>query len=175
MRVTQIAAVAANQVIGDRGRLPWHLPPDLAHFKRSTMGHWLLMGRRTWDAIDRRPLPGRTTVVVTRDPGLEARGAHVVRSIDEGLRLAEEGGADELFVVGGEEIYRQTLGRADRLVLTLLEREFQGDARFPAIDPAEWRTVLDEPHPPAGEPPTAFRYVVYERAVPSAQEAAARS
>jgi dihydrofolate reductase len=167
MKVSLIAALAANRVIGDRGNVPWHLPPDLAHFKRTTMGHWLLMGRKTWDAIGSKPLPGRTNVVVTRDPGLAADGAHVVRSIDEGLRLAAAGGAGELFVAGGEEVYRQTLGRADRLVLTFLDRPFPGDARFPDFDPAEWRTVSEERHPPAGEPPTGFTFAVLERVRPA--------
>ena len=167
MRVSLIAALAGNGVIGDGGKVPWHLPPDLAHFKRTTMGHWLLMGRKTWDAIGGKPLPGRTNVVVTRDPGLAADGAHVVRSIDEGFRLAEEGGAEELYVAGGEEIYRQTLDRAHRLVLTLLDRAFPGDARFPEVDPAAWRTVSEERNPPAGEPPTAFSIAILERARPT--------
>ncbi len=166
MRVSLIAALAANRVIGDQGSLPWHLPPDLAHFKQLTMGHWLLMGRRTWDSIERRPLRGRTTVVVTRDPALTAEGAHVVRSIDEGFRLAEDGGAEELFVCGGEEIYRQTMGRADRLCLTLLDRYFRGDTHFPEVDPAAWRLVSEDRHPPAGYPPTAFSFVECERALP---------
>jgi dihydrofolate reductase len=168
MRVSLIAALAGNGVIGSDGKVPWHLPPDLAHFKRTTMGHWVLMGRKTWDAIGGKPLPGRTNVVVTRDPGLAADGAHVARSIEEGLRLAAAGGAQELFVAGGEEIYRQTIDRADRLVLTLLDRAFQGDARFPAVDPARWRTVSEERHPPAGEPPTAFSIAVLERIRPEA-------
>jgi dihydrofolate reductase len=160
--VSLIAALAANRVIGDDGKVPWHLPPDLAHFKQLTMGHWLLMGRRTWDSIGRRPLPGRTTVVVTRDPGFIAPGAYVVGSLEEGFSLAEDAGAEELFVAGGEEIYRQTLDRADRLCLTLLDRYFPGDARFPEVDAAEWRTVSEERHPPAGEPPTAYSFVVCE-------------
>ncbi|MGH9363148.1 MAG: dihydrofolate reductase, partial [Thermoanaerobaculia bacterium] len=95
MEVSLIAAMAANRVIGRGGGLPWHLPPDLKRFKRLTMGHWMLMGRRTWESIGEEPLPGRPTVVVTRQPGYTAEQAHVARSIEEGIGLAEAAGEQE--------------------------------------------------------------------------------
>ncbi|HEX5760745.1 MAG TPA: dihydrofolate reductase [Thermoanaerobaculia bacterium] len=164
MEVTLIAAVAANRVIGRGGGVPWHLPPDLRRFKRRTMGHWMLMGRRTWESIGRKPLPGRPTIVVTRDPRYTAEPAQVAGTVEEGLGIAEAAGEAELFVAGGAAIYRATLDRADRLDLTRLEREFDGDTYFPELDWARWRLVWEEAHAPAGTPPAAFRFELWERA-----------
>ena len=164
MEVSLIAAMAANRVIGRGGGLPWHLPPDLKRFKKLTLGHWMLMGRRTWDSIGRKPLPGRPTIVVTRDPAYTAEKAHVARSVEEGLALAEAAGETELFVAGGAAIYAATLDRADRIHLTLLERELEGDTFFPELDPARWRLVWEEAHPPAGTPPAPFRFQIWEPA-----------
>jgi len=140
-----IAAMAANRVIGAGNGLPWRLPADLRHFKRLTLGHCLIMGRKTWESIG-RPLPGRTTVVITRRPGYAATGAVVVHSLPAAFAAAREAGTGEAFVAGGAEIYRQTLRLAGRLYLTLIHREFAGDATFPALDPGEWRLVGEERH-----------------------------
>ena len=137
MRVSLIVAVADNGVIGSDGDLPWRLPAELAHFKRTTMGHHVIVGRKTYESI-RRPLPGRTMVVVTRTAGYDAPGWRVVGSLDAALRLAEAAGDDDAFVAGGAEIYRLALPRADRIVLTRVHAEVAGDVTFPALDAAEW-------------------------------------
>lgn len=176
MRVTLIAAVARNRVIGRDGDIPWHLPADLARFKRRTLGHPLVMGRKTYRAIG-RPLPGRTTVVVTRDPASVGNPAEpgdgaggelrVAGSPEEALELArqvaEEAGVDEIFVAGGGEIYRRLLPHAHRLDLTEVELEPEGDATFPAIDPGRWREVEREEHAPDERNPHPYRFRLLER------------
>lgn len=160
MRISLIAAVAANRVIGRDNDLPWHLPEDLRRFKRLTMGHMMIMGRKTLDSIGGRPLPGRPTIVITRQEGYASPGVTVAHSVDEALAQAQ---GDEVFVAGGEEIFRQTIGRADRLYLTWIHAEFPGDTRFPDFDEREWRIVEREDHGPAGEVPYAYSFVVYDR------------
>jgi dihydrofolate reductase len=169
-RLALIAAMASNRVIGAGNTLPWHLPADLRHFKRLTVGHCLIMGRKTWESIG-RPLPGRTTVVVSRRRGYSAPGAVVAHSLPAALAAAREAGHGEAFVAGGAELYRQTIGFAERLHLTLIHREFAGDVTFPEIDPAAWRLVSEEHHEgeegreqgavPAGALPYSF--LLYER------------
>lgn len=135
-KVTLVAAYADNRVIGDRGRIPWHLSEDFAHFKATTMGGVLVMGRATYDSIA-RPLPGRTTVVVTRNPHWTADGVLVAHSLDEALDLAAAQ-AGETFVVGGTQIYEQALPRATHQVLTEVHGSPDGDAHFPEFDLDEW-------------------------------------
>jgi dihydrofolate reductase len=163
--VSIVVAVAANGVIGRGNRLPWHLPEDLAHFKRLTLGHPVVMGRRTFESIIAalgKPLPGRTSIVVTRAPGRSLPGAVTVGSLDAAIAAA--GDAAEVFVIGGAEIYRLALARADRVYLTRIEAAFDGDVTFPALDPAEWREVSRESHPPAGERTFGFTFVRLDRA-----------
>lgn len=155
MTVTIVAAVAANGVIGRGGGLPWHLSEDLAHFKRVTLGHVLVMGRRTYESIG-RPLPGRATVVVTRQPGWRADGVEVAASFDAALEAAAAHGPD-VFVAGGSEIFRLALPLADRLALTLVDDCPDGDTYFPDVDWTQWREVRREP----GD---GFAFVDYERA-----------
>jgi len=165
MTVSLIAAVASNGVIGRNGGLPWHLPADLRRFKELTMGHHLLVGRTTWETIN-RPLPGRAFVVVSRRPGYEAPGASVVDSLDAGLRLAEQAGDREPFVAGGAAIYREALERdlVDRVHLTTIHRSYEGDTRFPDWDRSGWRLVSRESHPADVEADRpAFDFMVYER------------
>ena len=138
MIVSIIAAVADNGVIGRGGGLPWHLPADLKRFKKLTTGHHMVMGRRTWDSIGRRPLPGRPTIVVSRDPAFVAEGARVARSVEQALELAA--GADEVFVAGGQAIYREALAVADRVYLTRVHARFE-DFELVGYDP--------HPHIPA--------------------------
>lgn len=133
--LTLVAAVGRNGVIGDGSAMPWHLPEDLAFFKRTTMGGVLVMGRGTWDSIG-RALPGRRTIVVTRDRGWSASGAEVAHSLPEALLMA---GDTEVFVAGGGQVYEQTIGAASRLVITHVEQEPEGAVRFPPIDSAVWR------------------------------------
>ena len=145
MKISIIVAMGANRVIGHDNRLPWHLPADLKHFRQITMGKPLLMGRRTWESIG-RPLPGRISIVITRDGGYEAEGCIVVHSVDAALRAAQ--GHDELMVIGGEQLYRQLLPQADTLYVTLVDGEFPGDAFFPELDQSEWREVERRDHAP---------------------------
>jgi len=135
-RISLIAAMAANRVIGIDNTLPWRLPADLQHFKRLTLGHHILMGRKTWESLPGK-LPGRPHVVVTRDSGYRAEGAQIAHSLEEALAIC--GGDDEIFFIGGETLYRQALALADRLYLTEIRRDFAGDARFPEFDRSVWR------------------------------------
>jgi len=159
--VSIIVAVADNGVIGRGGGLPWHLPADLKRFKRLTSGHHMVMGRRTWDSIGRRPLPGRPTIVVSRDPSFVAEGAQAARSVEEALELAA--GADEVFIAGGEAIYRAALPVADRIYLTRVHACFDGDTHFPAFDANDWQVVVEERHEPDEKNPYAHTFLVYER------------
>ena len=155
MTVTILAAVARNGVIGVSGGLPWHLPDELRRFKERTMGHVLVMGRRTYESIG-RPLPGRTTVVVTRQPEWRADPDVVVTAgLPEALTAARAID-DEVFVVGGAEVYAAALAHADRLELTHVDAAPEGDTAFPEVDWDEWREVSREP----GDGWTA---VTYER------------
>ncbi|MFP5346806.1 MAG: dihydrofolate reductase [Actinomycetes bacterium] len=142
MTITLVVAAGRNGVIGRDGGLPWHLPEDLAHFKRVTMGGTMIMGRKTYEAIG-RPLAGRRSVVVTRHRDWAPEGVTVVHSLDDALAACA--GEPEVFVVGGGEIFRQVLGRADRVELTEVDQVPEGDVTFPPLDPAHWReTSRDE-------------------------------
>lgn len=163
MRVTLIAAVARGRVLGLEGKIPWRLPADLRRFKERTMGHHLALGRRTWESIG-RALPGRTMVVVTRRPDYPVpEGVHVAGSLEAALKRAEGAGETEVFVAGGGEIYRQALPRADRLDLTEVDLEVEGDTFFPEIDEGEWREVSREEHPADDRNPHPYRFRVLER------------
>ncbi|MCL4799334.1 MAG: dihydrofolate reductase [Burkholderiales bacterium] len=164
-RVTLVAALARNRVIGRGNALPWRLPADLRRFKALTLGHPVIMGRKTFESIRAAlggPLPGRLNIVVTRDPGYVATGCRVVASFDAALAAA--GDAGEAFVIGGGEIYRASLPVADRLQLTEIDADFPGDAWFPALAPGAWREISREPHAAGPEFPHPFAFVVYERA-----------
>jgi dihydrofolate reductase len=143
MTVSLIAAMAENRAIGYKGALPWKLPADLARFKRLTTGHHIIMGRKTYESIG-RPLPGRTSIVITRQPNFQAAGCLVAHSLDEALRFARERGEREAFVIGGAEIYRAGLPLADRIYLTLVEARPAADAFFPEFGEAEWSRGEEE-------------------------------
>jgi dihydrofolate reductase len=162
MKVSLIAALARNRVIGRDNRLPWRLPADLRRFKQLTMGHTLLVGRTTFESIG-RPLPGRTMLVASRQEGYAPDGVRVVRSVQEALDVAREGGETELFVAGGAEIYRQTLPVADRLQLTRIEEDVRGDAYFPEYDETQWKLMDRQDHEPTEETPFAWSFQVYDR------------
>lgn len=140
-RLTLVVAATDGGVIGKGGGMPWHLPADLAHFKRITMGHPVVMGRKTFTSIG-RPLPGRLNVVVTRDRTFAADGVTVVHSLDDALTACA--GADEVMVIGGGELYRAALPRASRIHLTRVHAALDGDTYFPALDPAEWHASARE-------------------------------
>jgi len=152
--------MAHNRVIGSHGRLPWRLPEDLRRFKALTLGHHVIVGRKTWESIG-RPLPGRINLIVTRNRTYCAAGAIVVHSLAEALAHARED--PEPFVIGGAELYREALPLADRIYLTELRDAYSGDAFFPPLPEGEWRAVRCERHPARDKEP-AWDFVVYERA-----------
>lgn len=157
-RLFLIAAIAQNGIIGAFGKLPWRLPEDLRHFKALTLGHPVIMGRRTWQSL-KAPLEGRENIVVTRTPGFEAPGASVASSLEAALALC----ADEplVFVIGGADLYAAALPLADGLVLTEIQRDYEGDVRFPDWDRSAWRETQRQPHTAADG--TRFDFVLYER------------
>jgi dihydrofolate reductase len=146
LRISLIAAVAKNGVIGQLGKLPWALPDDRRFFERTTRGHHVLMGRRTYQEAG-APLPDRQNVVITRQRQFAAEGCVVVHSFRAALQVAHRAGETEAFVIGGSELYRQALLVAHTLYVTRLDRRFEGDARFPEIDPVQWIEVAREYHP----------------------------
>lgn len=155
-----IAAVARNGVIGRDNGLPWRLKADLAHFKAITLGHTLLMGRKTWESLP-RALPQRRHLVVTHDTGYQAAGAEVYPSPQAAIAAA--GNIAQLFVIGGEQIYRQLMPAAQRLLLTQVHAEVAGDAHFPPIDTALFAEVERTPHPADADNDYAFDFVEYRR------------
>lgn len=155
-----VIAQAANRVIGRDNHMPWHLPADLAHFKRVTMGCPVIMGRKTWESIG-RALPGRLNIVITRTPLFSAPGATVVRSLDEAFRAA--GDADEAFVIGGGQIYAEAMATADRIYLTEIATEVEGDTWFPAFDRAQWKETLMGEHAPDEKNAHPLRFLLLER------------
>lgn len=160
MTVSFIAAISDNGVIGRAGGLPWQMPGDLKWFKNKTMGHTLIMGRKTWESVG-VPLPGRRIVVVTRDRSFVPDGVALARSVDEALGKAAT--EDEVFIGGGGEIFRQTLRIADRMYITRIHAELEGDVRFPEVDWAQWKEVFREEHPADAKNKYPYTFLVYER------------
>jgi dihydrofolate reductase len=144
MMLSIVVAISRNGVIGQDNQLPWHLPEDLKYFKQLTMGKPIVMGRKTYESIG-RPLPGRTNIVITRNARWQAEGVTVVNSLEAAIKTAEQAcidsGASEAMVIGGSEIYRQALDRADRLYITEVNVEIEGDAYFPDINYAQWNQL----------------------------------
>jgi dihydrofolate reductase len=167
VKLSLIAAVASNRVIGRDNQLPWHLSEDLKYFKRTTLGKPVLMGRRTYESIG-RPLPGRTNIVISRQPGLLIEGVTVTTGVRSALELAGQiaarDGAEELMVIGGAEIYELTLPFAQRLYLTEVHAEVAGDAWFPSWDSREWDECYREEHRAQSPNPYDYSFAVYERA-----------
>jgi dihydrofolate reductase len=158
--VSLIVAMARNGVIGKDNRLPWHLPEDLKRFKRLTMGHHIIMGRKTYESIGKL-LPGRTSVIVTRRQDYLLPGAIIAHSLEEAIdRCAND---DEIFVIGGAEIYRAALDLADRLLVTQIDREIAGDAIFPPVDWSRWREVERQPCLDVDAQGLQAHFVVYAR------------
>ena len=166
MRLSLIVAAAENGVIGSNNALPWHLPEDLKYFKRTTMGKPIVMGRKTWESIG-KPLPGRTNIVVSRNCEYQAEGARVVQNLDEALALAEQvgliDGSEELLVIGGATLYEQALPRADRLYLTRVHADVDGDTFLPEIDWSQWREQGRDPFYADGPNPYDYTFYIYER------------
>lgn len=165
MKVSLIVAAAENGVIGRNNALPWRLSADLQRFKALTMGHAIVMGRKTYESIG-QPLPGRRMIVVTRQPGYSAPGVEVASGFDSALAIAKLHNESELFVIGGAEIFALAAPLAERLYLTRVHAEVPGDVRFPPIDPAAWRLLESQPHPADGKNEYPFTFQRYERVLP---------
>jgi dihydrofolate reductase len=166
MRVSIIAAVAENGVIGRDGKLPWHLSADLRRFKQLTMGHTIIMGRRTWESIA-RPLPGRRMIVVSRQPGYRVGtdGVEVSSSLSESLSMVEEHGGDEAFVIGGAELYKEAIPRTDRMYLTQVGAAIPGDTFFPEVNWSEWRLIERQNYTADFKNEYPYEFRIYKRLI----------
>ena len=145
IKLSMIAAMGKNRIIGKDNDMPWHLPADLQHFKKTTLGSPIIMGRKTYDSIG-RPLPGRLNIILSRNTDLEIEGCSVVNSLDEAIALAQEETSDEVFITGGAHLYNKFLKEADRLYITLIDEEFEGDTYFPDYTQLKWLEVSREDH-----------------------------
>ena len=161
-RISLIAAMTDDRVIGIRNRLPWKLPADMRWFRRHTLGKPIVMGRKTFESFGAKPLPERLNIVITRDPAYRAEGAVVVHDIDAALQAAGE--AEEVMIIGGASFYEQMLPRAHRLYLTFVHADIQGDAWFPEFDSTAWRAIHREDHPADEKNPYPYSFVILERA-----------
>ncbi len=161
--ISLVYAISRNGVIGRDGGLPWKVSGDLKNFKAVTMGKPVIMGRKTWDSLPRKPLPGRLNIVISRNRDLEAQGAVVVATTDAALDLAMAIKHEEICVIGGAEIFRQMLPRATRVYLTLIEANVEGDVMLPSLPPQEWRQVRSEHHEQQPGDSAGFTFSVLER------------
>ena len=161
MRIALIVAMAENHVIGRNNQLPWRIPADLRHFKALTLGKPVIMGRKTYESIG-RPLPGRDNIVITADSAYQAEGCQVVHSVEQALEAA--GSCEEAMIIGGANLYRQTLENADRLYLTLVKAEPEGDTWFPEIELQQWREIERQAHAADESNEYDYDFVVLERA-----------
>jgi len=167
LSIVLVVAVAENGVIGRNGSLPWRLKSDMAYFRKVTMGKPVVMGRKTWDSLPRKPLPGRTNIVVTRDASFAAPGALVVMSVDAAL-IAARGdalrrGVDEIAVIGGNEIFAATLPVANRIAFTRVKLRPEGDVHFPELDSIVWREVSRQEYTAGPEDDADFTILTYQR------------
>ena len=159
-RVSLIVAMANNRVIGINNTLPWHLPADLKHFKTLTMGHHILMGRKTYESIG-KPLPGRTSVVITRNHDYRAEGVTIAHTLEEAIALSDDD--TEIFIIGGAELYRQAIQLSDRIYLTEIELETTGDAHFTELDKNVWQESSRISHAPDEKNLHHYHFVSYDR------------
>ena len=160
MNISIIVALAKNRTIGVNNQLPWRCPEDLKHFKQLTMGHHMIMGRKTFDSIG-KPLPGRTTVVVTRDAELKIEGCLIAHSLSDALLACKND--EQVFIVGGAQIYQQALPLADTLHVTEIQQEVEGDAHFPEVDLNIWQEVSREAYHQTIPQPLEYHFVTYRR------------
>lgn len=157
-----IAAMSTSRVIGRDNQLPWHLPADLKHFKATTMGKPILMGRKTYESIG-RPLPGRLNLVLSRQADLQIQGCTVVSSVQAAMAHVQAQDAPELMVIGGGQLYAQTIDQADRLYLTVVETDIEGDAHFPEFDEAQFKITASEAHAADQANPYVYHFLTYKR------------
>ncbi len=158
-----IVAVSDNGVIGREGGLPWRLPEDLKWFKARTMGKPIIMGRKTWESFPKRPLPGRTNIIVTRQASYVAPDAVVAPSLDAALDLARRENPDEIMIIGGAQLYAQALGLVTRIYLTQVAVTVEGDAFFPAFDRSTWRERVEGVYPSSATQPIGYSFIILER------------
>lgn len=161
--VTLVVAMSDNRVIGRGGGIPWRIPEDMRRFKALTTGHPIVMGRKTWDSLPRKPLPGRTNVVVTRDSAWRADGAAIAHTLAAAFALANTESPTEIAIIGGAEIYRAALPFVQRIHLTEVHAVVDGDVVMPEFDAADWTEIGREAHPPSGTGGPAFSFVTLER------------
>lgn len=161
-KISAIAAMSLNRVIGDDNQLPWHLPADLKHFKTLTSGHPILMGRKTYESIG-RPLPNRTNIIITRNSDYNAPGCTVVQSIQQAMELAATLNSNEIFIIGGAEVYKQLLPHIERIYLTIVQETFGGDAFFPELNETEWKESNREDHNADENNEYAYTFVVMDK------------
>ena len=160
MKLSLIAAVSRNNVIGKDNKMPWHFPADLQFFKTTTLGKPIIMGRKTWESLG-RILPGRRHIVVTRNKDYTAEGVEIIHSTDAALKQASN--VDEAVIIGGAHLYEEMLPLTDRLYLTEIDAEFEGDTFFPEWNKEEWEVVSSETHPADEKNSFPYRFVVYDR------------
>lgn len=162
--ISIIVAVSENNVIGTEGKLPWRLPADLRRFKELTLGHPIIMGRKTYESIG-RALPGRRNIVITRDQDFQAAGCEVAHSLEEAIKMSKVPFDSEVFVIGGGQVYREALPRADRIYLTRVHTRVAGDAVFPELEKLEWKIISEEFHQKDEKHEYDFTFKTYERNV----------
>lgn len=153
-----IVAKGNNNVIGKDNDLVWHMPADLKHFKNTTFGHYIIMGRKTFEAL-KKPLPGRTTIVITRNNNYQAEGCIVVHNIEEAFKIGKDNNQEEVFILGGAEIYRLSMDMADKIYLTEIKASFEGDAFFPEIDYSTWKETKRQEYEPDEKNPYPYAFV----------------
>ncbi len=171
MKISLIAAMAEDRVIGIDNKLPWKLPADLAWFKKNTLNKPIVMGRKTWESLPFRPLPGRDNIIITRDKTYQASNkkkqlieeAIICCSVDEAINYASQQGCEELMFIGGATLYEQVFDKADRLYLTLVKGQFKGDAWFPEIDFSTWQEEFFQDNSPDENNPHYYRFSIYKR------------
>lgn len=161
-KISAIVAMSENHVIGDNNQLPWHLPADLKHFKAITSGHPILMGRKTYESIG-RPLPNRTNIIITRNHSFQAPGCIVIKSIDEAVERAAATGSDEIFIIGGAEVYKQLMPHIERIYLTIVHEIFEGDAFFPELDQSQWVQTERVTHEADADNDYAYSFILLQR------------
>jgi len=161
MLISIIVSMAKNRVIGNNNAIPWHIPEDFVWFRKKTMGHSIIMGRKTYESI-RRPLPGRKSIILTRNNLFHASGAAIFHTLEEALAHVEKSGETEAFIIGGESLYTETLPLADRLYCTVIDKKYQGDTYFPSFDKNIFSEYFKEHH--EGSP--SYTFYIFEKQYP---------